>query len=57
MVFVLLQIKTPPQLDAAFSFLTATASDNLKVGDFEAACGVGTTNLMQLQFRFVYQAV
>lgn len=39
--FFLLQIKTPAQLDAAFSFLTAIASDNLKVDDFEAACGVG----------------
>ncbi|KAL8470684.1 hypothetical protein ACS0TY_033305 [Phlomoides rotata] len=36
-----LKIKTPAQLDTAFSFLTATASDDLKVGDFEAACGVG----------------
>lgn len=35
------KIKTPAQLDAAFSFLTAIASDNLKVDDFEAACGVG----------------
>lgn len=39
--FLWLQIKTPAQLDAAFSFLTAIASDNLKVDDFEAACGVG----------------
>lgn len=35
------KIKTPAQLDAAFSFLTAIASDNLKVDEFEAACGVG----------------
>ncbi|XP_051146108.1 glutamine--tRNA ligase, cytoplasmic [Andrographis paniculata] len=38
---VSLKIKTPAQLEAAFSFLAATASDSLKVDDFEAACGVG----------------
>ncbi|KAL2485078.1 glutamine-tRNA ligase [Abeliophyllum distichum] len=38
---VSLKIKTPAQLEAAFSFLDATASENLKVNDFEAACGVG----------------
>ncbi|KAH6771455.1 glutamine-tRNA ligase [Perilla frutescens var. hirtella] len=35
------KIKTPAQLEAAFSFLTAIASDNLNIDDFEAACGVG----------------
>ncbi|KAL0380778.1 UNVERIFIED_CONTAM: Glutamine--tRNA ligase, cytoplasmic [Sesamum angustifolium] len=35
------KIKTPAQLEAAFSFLSATASDDLKIDDFEAACGVG----------------
>ncbi|KAK6134127.1 hypothetical protein DH2020_032127 [Rehmannia glutinosa] len=35
------KIKTPAQLEAAFSFLAATASDNFKADDFEAACGVG----------------
>ncbi|KAK4430229.1 Glutamine--tRNA ligase, cytoplasmic [Sesamum alatum] len=35
------KIKTPAQLEAAFSFLAATASDDLKIDDFEAACGVG----------------
>ncbi|KAI3467073.1 hypothetical protein Pfo_023736 [Paulownia fortunei] len=35
------KIKAPAQLEAAFSFLAATASDNLNVDDFEAACGVG----------------
>ncbi|KAL0408875.1 UNVERIFIED_CONTAM: Glutamine--tRNA ligase [Sesamum radiatum] len=35
------KIKTPAQLEAAFSFVAATASDNLNVVDFEAACGVG----------------
>ncbi|KAL6529220.1 Glutamine--tRNA ligase, cytoplasmic [Orobanche gracilis] len=35
------KIKTPAQLEAAFSFLAVTASDDLNVDDFEAACGVG----------------
>ncbi|KAK4376445.1 hypothetical protein RND71_002741 [Anisodus tanguticus] len=35
------KIKTPAQLEAAFAFLSATASENLKVHDFEEACGVG----------------
>ncbi|KAL0326986.1 UNVERIFIED_CONTAM: Glutamine--tRNA ligase [Sesamum angustifolium] len=35
------KIRTPAQLEAAFSFVAATASDNLNVVDFEAACGVG----------------
>ncbi|KAI3453042.1 hypothetical protein Pfo_009705 [Paulownia fortunei] len=35
------KVKTPAQLEAAFSFLAATASDNLNVDNFEAACGVG----------------
>lgn len=39
--FLLLQIKIPAQLEAAFLFLTTIASDNLKIDDFEAACGVG----------------
>ncbi|KAL6571056.1 Glutamine--tRNA ligase, cytoplasmic [Orobanche gracilis] len=38
---VSLKIKTPAQLEAAFSFLAATASDDLNIDDFEAACGVG----------------
>ncbi|GER44402.1 glutamine--tRNA ligase [Striga asiatica] len=35
------KIKTPAQLEAAFSFLAATASDDFEVNDFEATCGVG----------------
>ncbi|WMV28233.1 hypothetical protein MTR67_021618 [Solanum verrucosum] len=35
------KIKTPAQLEAAFSFLASTASENLKAHDFEEACGVG----------------
>ncbi|KAL0463565.1 UNVERIFIED_CONTAM: Glutamine--tRNA ligase, cytoplasmic [Sesamum latifolium] len=35
---ILYSIKTPAQLEAAFSFLAATASDDLKIDDFEAAC-------------------
>lgn len=37
----LLQIKTAAQLEAAFGFLAAIASDSLKVNEFEEACGVG----------------
>ncbi|KAG6410353.1 hypothetical protein SASPL_128411 [Salvia splendens] len=36
-----LKIKIPAQLEAAFLFLAALASDNLKIDEFEAACGVG----------------
>lgn len=39
-----LQIKTSAQLDAAFAFLAAVASENLKVDEFEKACGVGMAN-------------
>ncbi|XP_057765783.1 glutamine--tRNA ligase [Salvia miltiorrhiza] len=35
------KIKTPAQLEAAFLFLTTIASDNLKIDEFDAACGVG----------------
>ncbi|KZV38221.1 glutaminyl-tRNA synthetase-like [Dorcoceras hygrometricum] len=35
------KVKSPAQLEAAFSFLAATASDSFKIDDFEAACGVG----------------
>ncbi|PHT73067.1 hypothetical protein T459_23852 [Capsicum annuum] len=40
-VFSILQIKTPMQLETAFAYLFASASENLKVHDFEEACGVG----------------
>ncbi|KAL1531838.1 glutamine--tRNA ligase [Salvia divinorum] len=36
-----LKIKIPAQLEAAFLFLTNIASENLKIDEFEAACGVG----------------
>lgn len=42
-MFVLLQIKTPAQLEAAFSFFATTGSETFKVNDFEEACGVGMT--------------
>ncbi|XP_042033190.1 glutamine--tRNA ligase, cytoplasmic-like isoform X3 [Salvia splendens] len=35
-----LKIKSPAQLEAAFIFLTNIASDNLKIDEFEAVCGV-----------------
>ncbi|KAJ9140755.1 hypothetical protein P3X46_031363 [Hevea brasiliensis] len=38
---VSLKIKTPAQLEAAFSFLSKTASERFKLNEFEEACGVG----------------
>ncbi|CAK9149312.1 unnamed protein product [Ilex paraguariensis] len=38
---VLLKIKTPAQLEAAFSFLAASASESFNVSEFEKTCGVG----------------
>lgn len=38
---VLSKIKTPAQLEAAFSFFTSTGSENFQLNDFEEACGVG----------------
>lgn len=35
------KIKTTAQLDAAFSFFGATASEHFKLNEFEEACGVG----------------
>lgn len=35
------KIKTPAQLEAAFSFFATTGSETFKVNDFEEACGVG----------------
>ncbi|XP_002526992.2 glutamine--tRNA ligase [Ricinus communis] len=35
------KIKTSAQLEAAFSFLSNTASESFKLNDFEEACGVG----------------
>lgn len=35
------KIKSAAQLEAAFSFLAATATDTLMVDEFEQACGVG----------------
>lgn len=39
--FLLLQIKTTAQLDAALSFFGVTASEDFKLNEFEEACGVG----------------
>ncbi|KAA8532692.1 hypothetical protein F0562_032725 [Nyssa sinensis] len=38
---VSLKIKTPAQLEAAFSFFTIIRSENFKVNEFEEACGIG----------------
>ncbi|PSR88290.1 Glutamine--tRNA ligase [Actinidia chinensis var. chinensis] len=35
------KIKTPTQLEAAFSFFSTTGSENFKINEFEVACGVG----------------
>ncbi|GFS32852.1 glutamine-tRNA ligase, putative [Actinidia rufa] len=35
------KIKTPAQLEAAFSFFSTTGSENFKIYEFELACGVG----------------
>ncbi|KAK9280478.1 hypothetical protein L1049_014170 [Liquidambar formosana] len=35
------KIKTPAQLEAAFSFFASSGSDNFELNDFEEACGVG----------------
>ncbi|OMO69020.1 Glutamyl/glutaminyl-tRNA synthetase, class Ib [Corchorus capsularis] len=35
------KIKSPAQVEAAFSFLSDVASDNFKQSEFEEACGVG----------------
>lgn len=40
-MFVQSQIKTPAQVEAAFAFLTVTASEDLDISKFEEACGVG----------------
>ncbi|KAJ6356867.1 hypothetical protein OIU78_004873 [Salix suchowensis] len=38
---VTIKIKTPAQLEAAFSFLSSTASESFELKEFEEACGVG----------------
>ncbi|CAL5399677.1 unnamed protein product [Camellia sinensis] len=38
---VSLKIKTPAQLEAAFSFFATTGSENFKINELEEACGVG----------------
>ncbi|XP_059655493.1 glutamine--tRNA ligase, cytoplasmic-like [Cornus florida] len=35
------KIKTPAQLEAAFSFFATTGSENYRINEFEEACGVG----------------
>lgn len=37
------QIKTLAKFQDAFIFLSATASEDLTVSEFEEACGIGTT--------------
>ena len=43
--FLFIQIKTTAQLDAALSFFGTTASEDLRLNEFEEACGVGMSNL------------
>lgn len=49
----LFQIKTPAQLEAAFSFFATTGPENFKLSEFEEACGVGTVTMGHLSF-FVF---
>ena len=44
----ILQIKTPAQLEAAFSFLSSTASESFELKEFEEACGVGKLSLWSI---------
>lgn len=43
--FLFFQIKTTAQLDAALSFFGTIASEDLRLNEFEEACGVGMSNL------------
>lgn len=49
----LFQIKTPAQLEAAFSFFATTGPEYFKLSEFEEACGVGTVTMGHLAF-FVF---
>ncbi|GMN50537.1 hypothetical protein TIFTF001_019705 [Ficus carica] len=42
------KIKTPAQLEAAFSFFAAIGSEDFKLDEFEEACGVGMTDLQTI---------
>ena len=52
---VLLQIKTPTQLEAAFSFFSTTGSENFKINEFEETCGVGMIekNILTLNLAII----
>lgn len=50
-----MQIKTPAQLEAAFAFLSDIASENLKLDEFEEACGVGMDMIISYYIAFIFQ--
>ena len=47
---VTLQVKMPAQLEAAFSFFSAAGQEDIKLNDFEDACGVGMIILLVIWF-------
>ena len=51
-VLFLLQIKTPAQLEAAFTFVTVTGSEKLDINKFEEACGVGILYFFYFKYFF-----
>lgn len=55
--FWFLQIKTPAQLEAAFSFLSITGSDDFKSKEFDEACGVGKTKFSHYLTWILYITV
>jgi hypothetical protein len=52
-----LQIKTPAQLEAAFSFLSSTASESFELKEFEEACGVGKLSLSSYALGSCYVVI
>ncbi|KAJ9163333.1 hypothetical protein P3X46_023011 [Hevea brasiliensis] len=47
------KVKTPAQLEAAFSFLSKTASESFELNEFEEACGVGIEVSVEVTERTV----
>ncbi|KAI8539091.1 hypothetical protein RHMOL_Rhmol09G0154100 [Rhododendron molle] len=51
------KIKTPAQLEAAFSFFATTGSETFKVNDFEEACGVDLPTGVEVSEEDIKHAV
>ncbi|KAG6764207.1 hypothetical protein POTOM_031666 [Populus tomentosa] len=51
------KIKTPAQLEAAFSFLSSTASESFELKEFEEACGVGKLSLSSYALGSCYVVI